>query len=125
MRIWPFAVPLTGLLLWACAGTTPAPRLSAVDPADPKAPESIAQPIPSLLQLPAAQPSGTPPAAPEPMPMGHEHQMEPPTGQASPAAEVYSCPMHPQVKEAKPGKCPICAMTLVKQPPKPQKEQQP
>lgn len=26
----------------------------------------------------------------------------------------YTCPMHPQVHEHKPGKCPICGMTLVK-----------
>lgn len=26
----------------------------------------------------------------------------------------YTCPMHPQVHEHKPGKCPICHMTLVK-----------
>jgi hypothetical protein len=27
--------------------------------------------------------------------------------------EVYVCPMHPEVKSDKPGKCPKCAMTLV------------
>ena len=29
------------------------------------------------------------------------------------AASYYTCPMHPQVKESKPGKCPICGMDLV------------
>ncbi len=29
-------------------------------------------------------------------------------------AEVWTCPMHPEVKEAKPGKCPKCGMNLVK-----------
>ncbi|WP_434978278.1 multicopper oxidase domain-containing protein [Daejeonia sp. YH14] len=29
------------------------------------------------------------------------------------AASYYTCPMHPQVKEPKPGKCPICGMDLV------------
>ena len=27
---------------------------------------------------------------------------------------IYTCPMHPQVRSDKPGKCPICGMTLVK-----------
>ena len=29
-------------------------------------------------------------------------------------AIVYTCPMHPQIRSDKPGKCPICGMTLVK-----------
>jgi Cu(I)/Ag(I) efflux system membrane fusion protein len=28
--------------------------------------------------------------------------------------EFYTCTMHPQIIEAKPGKCPICGMDLVK-----------
>jgi len=28
--------------------------------------------------------------------------------------EIYTCPMHPQIKENKPGNCPICGMALVK-----------
>jgi len=27
---------------------------------------------------------------------------------------IYTCPMHPQIQKAGPGKCPICGMTLVK-----------
>ena len=27
-------------------------------------------------------------------------------------AVLYTCPMHPQIREAKPGSCPICGMTL-------------
>jgi len=29
-------------------------------------------------------------------------------------ADIYTCPMHPQVMEHHPGSCPICGMTLVK-----------
>lgn len=32
-------------------------------------------------------------------------------------AEVYTCPMHPEVVSDKPGKCPKCGMDLVKKPP--------
>jgi len=30
------------------------------------------------------------------------------------AMETYTCPMHPEVKSDKPGKCPKCGMELVK-----------
>jgi hypothetical protein len=121
MKIKPLAVPLLALFLSACAGTTPPPRFSVLDPADPKAPESAVEPRSPLLAEPAERPTA-PPAASEPTPMGHEHHKESPPGEASPAADVYSCPRHAQVREAKPGQCPICGTTLVKQPPKPHEE---
>jgi len=27
--------------------------------------------------------------------------------------KIYTCPMHPEVKSKKPGKCPKCGMNLV------------
>lgn len=36
---------------------------------------------------------------------GHDHEAEAPT--------VWTCSMHPQIKQDKPGKCPICAMDLI------------
>jgi Cu+-exporting ATPase len=33
----------------------------------------------------------------------------PPT---SPAGTIYTCPMHPQIRQAQPGSCPICGMAL-------------
>ena len=31
-----------------------------------------------------------------------------------PAGSYYTCPMHPEIHEAKPGECPNCGMTLIK-----------
>ena len=123
MRIRLLSV-LLALSASACAGTTPPPRFSALDPADPGAPEASAEPRAKLLELPAARSANPAPPA-EPTPMGHEHHLEAPASQAPPAAEVYSCLMHPQIKETKPGKCPICGMTLVKQAAEGPKEHQP
>jgi len=36
------------------------------------------------------------------------------SNEMKPGATVYTCPMHPQIKSDKPGKCPICGMTLKK-----------
>ena len=33
---------------------------------------------------------------------------------ASPAADLYTCPMHPSIIRHEPGKCPVCGMFLVK-----------
>jgi heavy metal-binding protein len=49
MRIRTFVVPLAVLWSSACAGTVPPPRFSALDPADPQAPESAVTRPPSLL----------------------------------------------------------------------------
>nr|WP_316786654.1 multicopper oxidase domain-containing protein [Pedobacter frigiditerrae] len=39
------------------------------------------------------------------------------TVSASPKAEIYTCPMHPEISKAGPGKCPKCGMALVKKKP--------
>ena len=124
MRIKPFVALLSGLLLSACAGTTPPPRLSTPDPADPKAPESAVEPRSPVLQ-PASEPATAAPAARGSTPMGLDHHMDLSSGEPSTPGGVYSCRMHPQVKERQPGKCPICGMTLVKQPAELHRERQP
>lgn len=43
-----------------------------------------------------------------------KEQRSSPAPKSSPTAEIYSCPMHPEVQQSKPGKCPKCGMTLVK-----------
>ncbi len=49
-----------------------------------------------------------------------EQLKNPPAAVTTPAAPaaptgdvVYTCPMHPEVRESKPGKCPKCGMDLV------------
>lgn len=102
---------LTALFLTGCAGTTPPPRFSAVSPADAEAPEA-ATPAPAPALMGERDESGPEPAAATAKPgAGHEgHSMPTPNS----AEAVYSCPMHPEVKQASPGSCPKCGMTLVK-----------
>ncbi|MDP1616603.1 heavy metal translocating P-type ATPase [Phenylobacterium sp.] len=45
------------------------------------------------------EPSRYTPSAPRPMP-------------AAPVGTIYTCPMHPQVRQVGPGSCPICGMAL-------------
>jgi Cu+-exporting ATPase len=37
---------------------------------------------------------------------------EPKSQAAAPAGTIYTCPMHPQIRQIGPGNCPICGMTL-------------
>src|SRR5262245_49150242 len=48
---------------------------------------------------------------------GHHHHVERPApAQAAPprpaVGTIYTCPMHPQIRQAGPGHCPICGMAL-------------
>jgi Cu+-exporting ATPase len=48
----------------------------------------------------------------------HEHSTSPvaasskPSGPGMVNAQVYTCPMHPQIRQTEPGNCPICGMAL-------------
>ncbi len=55
---------------------------------------------------------------------GHEMKgMELSKKEATPVQSVtYTCPMHPEIHATKPGNCPKCGMTLVKEKPKPVKK---
>ena len=44
----------------------------------------------------------------------HGYRPQPPDERASaPGATMYTCPMHPEVRQSSPGACPKCGMTLV------------
>jgi hypothetical protein len=46
---------------------------------------------------------------------GSQEQKTPATVQSSTTEKVlYTCPMHPEVRSDKPGKCPKCGMDLIK-----------
>jgi P-type Cu+ transporter len=53
-------------------------------------------------------------------PHGHEHHHPAPAPQApsnkpeapAPAGTIYTCPMHPEIRQDHPGNCPKCGMTL-------------
>jgi hypothetical protein len=116
---------MTALFLTGCAATTPAPRFSAVSPADEDAPEAgTPAPVPALASEPEALAPDTPKPALSPeghsMPAGapatreHESHAPAPPSTTSPADQPYTCPMHPEVRQAWPGSCPKCGMTLVR-----------
>jgi Cu+-exporting ATPase len=131
------AIPLA-----ACAGGATLVRLASEDPSNPAAPEGLAAPPSEALTGNAPPPPssigdgpvpegededhahGHPPhAATEPA--GH-HAARPAEGHVHAAAAtatptVYSCPMHPEVTQAEPGRCPRCKMKLT--PRKPEGEQ--
>lgn len=104
MAVWIVTIVFYLVLLTGCAVQTPQLPLSVNDPANPNAPESPFSPRPNLLQSGISATEEQPPT--EPLPPAHP----PPT---------YTCPMHPEVIQSSPGKCPVCGMRLV--PPEPSK----
>ena len=51
-------------------------------------------------------PDVKPSDAATPQPVAHDHE-------STARAQVWTCSMHPQIRQPKPGKCPICAMDLI------------
>lgn len=97
-----------GLSACALGAAERVPSLS--DPSNPDAPESPAYGMAAILAKDASafsaleEPSGG--SAP------HSHARGG-TDAGTPAAAVYTCPMHPEVTSAEPGRCPKCGMNLV------------
>jgi uncharacterized protein involved in copper resistance len=57
---------------------------------------------------------GTTPAPKTGIPGHAGHGGAPAGASATPRAEIYTCPMHPEVTSDKPGTCPKCGMAMVK-----------
>jgi Cu(I)/Ag(I) efflux system membrane fusion protein len=70
-----------------------------------KWPLLIAVAVGILIGLIIGGGSGPAPAA------GHDHGVE--SGSAESKAQTWTCSMHPQIRQPKPGKCPICGMDLI------------
>lgn len=116
LRTWA-ALSLGGLFAASCA-SVPTPATKA--PESPASATAEEGPIRKLALFDPAEPPD-PPATNAAMPgmdhskMDHSAPEARPTA-ADPASETYTCVMHPQIAEPKPGKCPICGMPLVKKP---------
>lgn len=116
------------ILSAGCAATTPPPRFSPVSPAEVDAPEAAMPPAAASLTGAAANtPADSPPAKPAAGHQGHsmpaethaahEHEGQAPAASVAPAAaETYSCPHHPEVRQSSPGSCPRCGATLERRP---------
>ncbi len=79
------------------------------DPANPNAPEAATRPLrPSLV---ATSRSFLSPAVDDREEKAKKMEQ---TGRSASTAFYYTCPMHPEIREARPGNCPICGMTLIK-----------
>ena len=100
-----------------CA-SVPTPATKAPDsPASATAAEGRLQKL-ELFDL--VQAPGAPPPQPSPAMTGMDHsKMDHSAPEAKPVAsdpssETYTCVMHAQIQQPKPGKCPICGMALEK-----------
>ncbi len=128
------ALPILAAILVGCAVTLPPAPQS--NPADPHAPEAATAPLrPTLLATsrsfvsPAADDREQKAKQMDMSKMKHsandmgamKHSMSGTSDIAKPAPasanSYYTCVMHPQIHEDKPGQCPICGMTLIEKTP--------
>src|SRR5436190_20446159 len=54
----------------------------------------------------------------------HDHHARKPNS-APPEGTIYTCPMHPQIRQVGPGNCPICGMALEPEMPSLEEEKNP
>lgn len=134
-----FVVACHALVLTSCATNFQSPPLSANNPANAGAKEAVTPAAKPMLrrdaltektnaQLTSNSP-GTPNFQPSEMQQMHhdmkgmggiQHDqmsaMKKESEESKPMSgkTYYTCVMHPQIHEDKPGKCPICGVTLVK-----------
>ena len=133
-----FVASFCVMLLSGCAANFQPPPISATNPASVNARESVTPVAKPMLgtdavtrktnELLAASAPGNPSFQPSEM-QGMHHGMsgmegmqhektgatKTVSGEQPRSRKIYfTCPMHPQIHQDKPGKCPICGMTLIK-----------
>lgn len=92
-----FSVALIPLVAACVSTNVDVPRDHPANPAAPTAQVASAPTSPAAAAAPVAPAAATKQAD-------------------KPAAEVWTCPMHPEIAKSGPGQCPICGMNLVKRP---------
>jgi Heavy metal binding domain len=133
-----FVASFCVMLLSSCAANFQPPPVSATNPASVNARESVTPAAKPILgtdavtqktnELLAASAPGNPSFQPSEM-QGMHHGMsgmegmqhdktgatKTGSGEQPRSRKIYfTCPMHPQIHQDEPGKCPICGMTLIK-----------
>lgn len=93
MRIHSIACAAICVVTIASCSSELAERPRATDPGSVAAAEAPYHPPPSYEPDPLLSPV---------------HQRD-----DKPVTTIYTCPMHPEVRQSRPGQCPKCGMTLV------------
>lgn len=71
-----------------------------------------ASPEPTMAKSAQAAQAAQPVPSSMPRPEPAKPKAPAPSRSSAPPATIYSCPMHPEVQSATPGKCPQCGMNL-------------
>lgn len=106
---FPFPFYCAAAAVLAGCAARPLPPLTPAHPASPTAAEAPASPPSTTLTTTGGLSRDDSGAAHAGMVPGHgAHGVSAPAAAAS-----YTCPMHPEVRVTKPGRCPKCGMSLV------------
>jgi Heavy metal binding domain len=108
------ALTVIAALSMSCA-SAPAPAPAPASPLSTQAEEPAAPPTAaSLTGDPLAEPPPPSSSSQGGSAPGHAgHSAPAAENGAKPAVATYTCPMHPEVRETKQGRCPKCGMSLV------------
>ena len=105
---------LVTVIVTGCAAHLMVPLETAEHPANPRAPAASASaPARALAPDEFDRAATAETRTPREEPSHAHHSGAAPSAPGTPAATTYTCPMHPEVREPRPGKCPKCGMVLV------------